>query len=207
MAYTTKDQICAAALSILGEPTATPFTVTTGSVRDLTCQLHYPAALEHCLAYHRWDFATKISVLTLTATQPSQAPADFPFAYNIPSDMLRFHEIILTDGTKLESFKRIGIYIFLDANSYAGKVIYTLNDILPSLMPGTFADCLVYELAKRMAPILCQSPQLMEQMAGNHAQTFTRAITAETRQTLSNENNSPLAQAQASSLYQARFRR
>lgn len=206
MSYATKDDLCNAALNFLGEPDATPFSGGT-TVRDKACQRHYQQALESVLTYHRWDFATAVAALTIKATQPTHKPADFPSAYTIPTDCLRFQEVILSHGLPLTHFRIIGTTLFLDNAEYLGKIIYTLNDIAVTAMPGIFADCLMMELCKRIAPMICQSPQLMEQMNAHYAQTFSKAIAAETRQTQSAENSSPLALAYKSELYASRFRR
>lgn len=206
MSYATKDDLCNAALNFLGEPDATPFTGGT-SVRDKACQRHYQQALESVLTLHRWDFATAVAALTLESSQPSQKPADFPSAYTIPTDCLRFQEVILTNGQQLTHFRIIGTNLFLDNIEYTGKIIYTVNDIAVTAMPGIFADCLMMELCKRIAPMICQSPQLMEQMNAQYAQTFGRAIAAETRMTQSAENTSPISLARRTELFQSRFHR
>ena len=209
MPYADIDALCNAALNYLGEPDATPFDEDAPgtTVRDRACQRHYTNALQSVLFHHRWDFATVIAELALTDPQPDPAPDDFPHAYALPSDCLRFHEIILTNGTRLTHFRRIGTNIFLDSDSYLGKIIYTIDDIAPPDMPPSFADCVMMELAKRIAPSIVQNPQLMEKLAGHPRETFARAIATETRETQSNENSSPLALAHQSSVFLSRFRR
>ena len=206
MAYSTKNDLCNAALNYLGEPDATPFTGGT-TVRDIACARHYDNALQTVLTHHRWDCATSVAALTLTATQPTHAPADFPYSYDIPSTCLRFQEVILSNGLKLLDFKIIGKKLFLNANSYVGKIIFTLNDLAVTDMPPTFADCVMLELCKRIAPAITQNPQIMEQMAAHHREAFSKALTTETRNTRSNENASPLSIAHQSSVFLSRFQR
>ena len=207
MSYATKDDLCNAALNFLGEPAAAPFDGSGTTVRDKACQRHYQQALESVLTYHRWDFATALAPLAIADPQPDDVPADFPHAYDMPEDCLRFQELRLSNGQIQTFFRIIGAYLYLDADSYEGKIIYTLNDIAVTAMPGIFADCLMMELCKRIATSVCKSPQIMEQMNAQHAQTFARAIAAETRQTQSAEHTSPLALAYRSELFQSRFRR
>lgn len=204
MPYATKDDLCNAALNLLGEPDATPFTGGT-SLRDKSLQRHYDSALEFVLTMHRWDFATVMTELEILDPQPTVTPPAYPFAYDFPTDKLRFQRIALAYGEDLKNFEIVGDKLFLDRDNYKGVLYYTSNDIQPSEMPTMFADCLVLEIAKRVAPMLTQNPQLMEQMAGHYRETFGKTTTAETRQTQSGENSSPMAHAMQSGLYRSRF--
>lgn len=206
MSYASKNDLCNAALNYLGEPDATPFTGGT-TTRDVACSRHYDAALQTVLTHHRWDFATRLAPLAADDPQPDDVPADFPSAYSLPEDCLRFQEVILSNGQRLTHFRIIGTKLFLETDSYEGNIIYTINDVATTAMPSTFADCVMMELCKRIAPAIVQNPQLMEQMAAHHREAFSKAIATETRTTQSNENSSPLALAYQSTLYQSRFRR
>ena len=206
MPFPSKDDLANAALNILGEPDATPFTGGT-STRDTSIRRHYDSALEHVLTMFRWDFATKFPKLILADPQPDDVPPVFPHAYDLPTDCLRVQTITTEAGLLVTQFQLAGTYIFLDTDEHDDSSVlqYTTNDIEPSAMPTVFSDCLVYELAKRIAPMLTQSPQLLEQMNALHSQAFAKATTAEARQTTSGENTSPLALARNSGLFRARF--
>jgi hypothetical protein len=206
MAYATKDALCNAALNFLGEPDATPFTGGT-TVRDVACSRHYDQALQHVLMLHRWDFATDLHTLAAVSSQPSNKPADFPVAYTLPSDYLRLQEIILSTGFRKNTFRLLGSYLWLETTGIVGKIVYTKNDVATTAMPSTFADCVMMELCKRMAPMLTQDAQKMEQMHAQHRETFAHATAAETRMSRSNENTSPLDLAYQSEVFLSRFRR
>jgi hypothetical protein len=204
MPFSTKDDLCNAALNMLGEPDATPFTGGT-TVRDASLRRHYDSALEHVLTMHRWDFATILAELTILDPQPTTVPPLYPYGYECPADKLRLQKITLSNGEDLKCFEVVGTTLFLDRDAYEGVIYYTSNDIEPADMPTMFSDCLVLEIAKRIAPMLTQNPQLMEQMASHHREAFAKATTAEARQTQSGENSTPLAIARQSALYQTRF--
>lgn len=206
MPFSTKDDLANAALNILGEPDATPFTGGT-STRDTSIRRHYDSALEHVLTMFRWDFATVLAKLILSDPQPDDAPPVFPHAYDKPADCLRLHTITTKAGQLVTHFQLAGSHLFLDSDEHDDTSVlqYTTNDILPAAMPTIFSDCLVYELAKRIAPMLTQSPQLLEQMHSLHREAFAKATTAEARQTTSGENTSPLLLAKNSGLYRSRF--
>ena len=206
MPYASKNDLCNAALNYLGEADATPFTGGT-TVRDAACSRHYDNALQHVLMLHRWDFATALHPLEAEDPQPDETPADFPYAYTLPEDYLRLQEVLLSNGTTLKSFRILGTFLWLDADTYEGHVVYTQIDTPTTAMPSTFADCVMLELAKRIAPMLTQDPQKVEQMHAHHRETFAHATAAETRMSKSNENSSPLAIAHQSGVYLSRFRR
>lgn len=204
MPFATKDALANAALNLLGEPDATPFTGGT-TVRDTTINRHYDSALETVLTHHRWDFATKLFALDMLSSQPTVHPALFPKAYELPDDLLRIHHIELDNGILINQFQILGTSLFLDGTDLEGHIQYTSNDIAVTAMPTLFADCLVLELAVRCAPMLTQNPSLQEQIKAHHREAFSRATTTETRQTQSNENSSPLAIARTCGTYLARF--
>jgi len=206
MPFSTKDDLANAALNILGEPDATPFTGGT-STRDTSIRRHYDSALEHVLTMFRWDFNTKLTKLALADPQPDDVPPVFPHAYDLPTDCLRLQTITTEAGNQVTHFQLAGTYIYLDTDEHDDSTVlqYSTNDIEPAAMPTSFSDCLVYELAKRIAPMLTQSPQILEQMNALHSQAFAKATTAEARQTTSGENTSPILLARNSGLYRSRF--
>lgn len=204
MSAATKNDLCNRALSFLGEPTATPFTGGT-TLRDRECAAHYEAARDEVLTHHRWDFATKLFALTLADPQPAHVPADFPFAYHLPDEMLRFQEIIMVDGRRVEFFKILGSHLFLAVNELEGHIAYTASDIEPEEMMPVARECVAYALAIRIAEQLTGNPNKTEQMRAHLASAYQRALTTDSRQTGSRENMDPLLLARQSGSYRSRY--
>lgn len=204
--FADKDSLCNAALSLLGEPPATPFTGGT-TVRDSTCALHYPQALAKILTEHRWDFATTLHALEIADPQPSPCPFDYPIAYPLPEDCMRILSIRHKNGARIEDFRKLGTTIFLDAEYQTGDIHleYLADDPSPSAMPHAFADCVVHLLAARLATHLLQNPNATEQHLAHYREALSRAATTETRETQSNENFTILHFAQQSGSHLARF--
>lgn len=205
MSDEAKDLLCNRALSFLGEPTAAPFAGNGTSIRDAQCRAHYEAARDEVLTHHRWDFATALFPLAILDPQPATVPAHFPKAYELPEDMLRFHEVRLSTGYILEHFTLMGSYLFAESATLEGNIIYTTSTIEPEAMSAIARECVTYALAIRIGESLTNDPSKVEQMRGHLAQAFQRAITTDSRQTGSNENMDPLTLARRCGTYRARY--
>lgn len=203
MSAAEKDNVCKRALSLIGEPPASPFTGGT-TLRDIECVTHYTSALQDVLTHHRWDFATRMHELEL-ATEPSVVPPHLPHAYTLPTNSLRFHEVILTDGRTLDHFRIIDELLFTDNAELEGVLFYTVNTAEPEDMPPMVVECLVYALAQRLAASTTQNPNLTEQMRAYLASAYSRAITTDSRQTGSNDYVSIPALLSQTGIYQSRF--
>jgi hypothetical protein len=202
-----RDALCNRALSFLGEPPARPFESPTGTtVRDRACQAHYEAARDEVFTHHRWDFATALFPIAKTTPQPTNKPADFPIAYNLPTDMLRFQDVLLEGGGRLEHFTIIGNTLWTNDDNLTGHIAYTTSSIEPAAMPPVARECVAYALAIRIAPIVTQNQNKTEQMRAHLAQAYIRAVTTDSRQTGSRENMDPLLLARASGSYRSRYR-
>lgn len=205
--FSTKDDLCNAALSLLGEPTATPFTGGL-TIRDTTCRIHYPQVLARVLKAHRWDFATILHELALSDPQPGIAPFSFPYAYELPAGILRLLDIVHSSGQRIEKFRRVGTLLFLDQEFTTPGDLhleYVADDPAPADMPHDFADCVVSLLASRLATHLTQNPNAAEQHLTHYREALSAIATIETRETRSNENFSILDIAYNSGSHQARY--
>ena len=206
MSNATRDALCNRALSLLGEPPATPFAGPGTTLRDITCRAHYEAARDEVFSHHRWDFCTALFPLALADPQPAEAPAQFSHAYDLPPYSLRFQEARLANGNRLEHFAILGNYLFTDNEELEGHILHTTSALDPEDMPPIARECVTYALAARIAEALTQSPNKVEQMRAHLAQAYTRAITTDARQTGSKENMDPLLLARESGSYRSRYR-
>lgn len=206
MSDATKDALCNRALSFLGEPSASPFLEDGQTLRDRECRAHYEAARDEVLTHHRWDFATALFALDLNNNQPALKPADFPFAYQVPDDMLRFHEVLLENGQRLETFRILGAHLWAPYDDLAGNIVYTTNVLEPEEMSPVAQECIAYALAIRIAEQLTGNPNKTEQMRAHLAAAYARAITTDARQTSSNENLDPLTLARRCGAFRSRYR-
>lgn len=206
MSDAARDALCNRALSFLGEPTATPYDGPGTTLRDVQCRAHYEAARDEVFSHHRWDFSTKLFPLALADPQPAEVPAQFAHAYDLPTDSLRFQEVRLGDGNRLEHFAIIGNYLFTDNAELTGHILYTSADVEPEDMTPIARECVAYALAIRIGEALTQSPNKVEQMRSHLASAYARAITTDSRQTGSRENMDPLLLARAAGSYRSRYR-
>lgn len=205
MSAATKNDLCNRALSLLGEPPATPFTGGS-TIRDRECVAHYEAARDEVLTHHRWDFAKKGFALTLVLPAPADAPPNFPHAYQMPANCLRFREVDLVGGQRLESFERMGAYLYAASDDLDGLIYYTTSEIEPEQMSSVARECVAYALAVRIGETVAQNPQKVQQMQILLDRAYMRAITTESRETGSNEYRDPLVIARQCGTYRARYR-
>lgn len=205
MSAATKNDLCNRALSLLGEPPATPFTGGT-TIRDRECVAHYEAARDEVLTHHRWDFAKKGFALDLVTPAPANSPPNYPHAYAMPTDCLRFHEVELQDGSRLEQFAKMGQYLYAAYDNLSGTIFYTSSQIEPEEMSSVARECVAYALAVRIGELVSQNPQKVAQMQNLLDRAYMRAITTESRETGSNEYRDPLSTARQCGTYRARYR-
>lgn len=152
----TKEEICSAALVLIGENTITSFTDgTTGS--NIAGAL-YTGIKRSALSSFPWTFATTDESLGAVASE--EPLTRWAYAYLIPAEpeCLRIIGVFVND--KPEAFDRRGEYVFLDVDANSLPVISYIFDAGEDRFPPDFAWALTLDLAIAFANSLDRSDRV-----------------------------------------------
>lgn len=159
----TKVSICNMALSLLGSKSTIQNIDDDTSTEARVCKTHYDQALETCLSYADWSFATKTATSALMSADP---PGDWAYAYAYPADCIRLTEIIPAAGRQSDrkpfeiatiSGQRV---ILTDEESPTWRYVYRNTN--PALYSPPFVDAMVAQLAYRISMQLTRKIDLMK---------------------------------------------
>jgi len=172
------------ALLAIGEATLTSLTEATEARRVLDEVYNRgDGAIKYCLEQGLWNFAMRaVAVSSSTSVTPDFG---FQFAFDLPSDFVRLDMISGGEsfGAPLTQYEFEGSYIY--ANVTTLYMRYVSDDASwgadLAKWPETFADCVGFYLASRIAPRLKNDVDTRELKAEMRA-VFAHARSKDTSQ-------------------------
>jgi hypothetical protein len=164
---TTDIDICARALIMIGAEPITSF--ADGTTESKVASNLYSDTIKNILSAYRWRFASKQTQLSRLTDTPD---ARWDSAYQLPSDMLSLHTIIVND--KPIKYNRYGDMAYCNATStdkvYADYTYYDEGATNPAIFfPAYFIYTAELTLASLFAFAVAQNTELsvaLEQKAG-----------------------------------------
>ena len=164
---TTDIDICARALIMIGAEPITSF--TDGTTESKVASNLYTDTIKNLIASYRWRFASKQTQLSRLTDAPD---AIWDSAYQLPSDILSLHKVIVNDRTI--KYDRYGDMVYCNAVStdkvYADYTFYDEGATNPAILfPAYFIYLAELTLASIFAFAVAQNSELavaLENKAG-----------------------------------------
>ena len=189
----TKSDICNKALTLIGAAPIVNIDDDTNQARVLSNV--YETALRSVLAECKWNFATKRSLLSVSAATPDWSYTGESYVYQKPADLIRIFETNDDDATWREE----GEYILSDTTGLGIKYVYYLDN--PGKYPPYFVDAFVDRLCSDIAYMIVNSSTLgdkyklsyesisLPKAQAANAQTGTQQSSKDTAWELAKYNN------------------
>ena len=164
---TTDIDICARALIMIGAEPITSF--ADGTTESKIASNLYSDTIKNILSAYRWRFASKQTQLSRLTDAPD---AIWDSAYQLPSDILSLHKVIVNDRTI--KYDRYGDMVYCNAVStdkvYADYTFYDEGATNPAILfPAYFIYLAELTLASIFAFAVAQNSELavaLENKAG-----------------------------------------
>ena len=156
---TTKIDICARALVMIGAQPITSF--TDGSTEALVANNVYEDITQASLTRHKWRFATNQKTLSLLTNTPV---GRYDYAYQVPTnpEVLQINTITVNDY--VIPYARYQDYIYVDGYGSANKLIMDyIYRVDEAYFPPHFILALEYELASIFAGSVARDSAMIKQ--------------------------------------------
>jgi hypothetical protein len=147
-------QICNQALERLGSSRILSLEDATAEARF--CKLFYPATRDEVLRSHRWNFATKRTVLSRLSDAPIFG---WSVQYQLPIDFLRLLQLNRWRESEARSLHEIEGNKLL-TNEQEGQLKYIARVTDANLFDALFIEALALKLASKLAKPLTNSNSL-----------------------------------------------
>lgn len=160
---TTDHQLANLALGFVGQRQFLD-SLNEDSEEGECCAIYYPLARDSCLKARAWRFATRRSVLALSA----ETRTDWDYVYTAPNNLLTAHEIYTGIRNPPHS-RRIPFALELNdagtghlilTDQEQAELIYTAQLNIVALWPADFVEAVAWRLACYLALALPVKPQL-----------------------------------------------
>lgn len=187
------------ALAKLGQPQLTPKVYAEQLNQPAqACKLFFGQARDSLLRRHNWSFAMELF------QSKGEQDGTGKWQHHIPVESNRIVTVMEPGGSKIEHYTIAGRRIICGhANIW---VAFVMKEPAMEFWDALFTECVVVRLAAYLAGSICQNPSLENQLVQQLEQTiFPRAITADAREVLSNENHVGVKNLMSSLLLQARL--
>lgn len=145
------------------------------SQEAIFCKMHYNTVKQNALSSFPWGFASKLVELALL---PDKGTHMYPFCYQMPVDCL--YPTRLSDDQESDgyfNYQIIGEQI--RCRLKPAWLQYVCNFYDTTKMPAYFVDILVYGLAKKIAMVNRNDPNMVTLMAGLFDEAMGNGITAD----------------------------
>lgn len=198
----TETEVCNLALSEIGAKLISNYEEdSTEEAR--ACRLHFAQTRDGLLRRHQWNFAQVRADLSQDATAPV---SDWDSAWTLPADCVRLislpsdspykpHQEFALEGRKV-----------LVRDLDAVTILYVSNAVPVTDWDPLFIDALSLALAGKLAKSIAHDVAMSQAADARFAQlALPAAVTADARETQSNENHGPAWRRAKSSVVGARF--
>jgi len=156
---TTKIDICARALVMIGAQPITSF--TDGSTEALVANNIYEDITRAALTRHKWRFATNQKQISLLSNTPV---GRYDYAYQVPTnpEVLQINTVTVNDY--VIPYARYQDYIYVNTYGSTSKLIMDyIYRVDESYFPPHFILALEYELAAIFAGSVARDAKMIEQ--------------------------------------------
>jgi hypothetical protein len=156
------EDICNRALSRIGETVQITELETDTSLAGRVCRLWYDHLRLSLLEWREWQFAERISTLTLAGGQTDDR---WEYVYNEPTGLIAARGFVV-EGRRLlaaherPEFARKPGYILTDLAD--AKLIYTFDQITVTRFPPLFAEALISRLAAELSSAMPNKSSLRD---------------------------------------------
>jgi hypothetical protein len=200
----TETDVCNLALSEIGAKLVSNYEEdSTEEAR--ACRLHFTQTRDALLRRHQWNFAQVRADLSALEDEPV---SDWDTAWTLPADCVRVislpsdspykpHQEFAVEGRKV-----------LTRDLSTLTLLYVSNAVPVTEWDPLFIDALSLALAQKLAKTIAHDTGMASAAAAAFAQlALPAAVTADARETQSNENHGPAWHRAKSSVIAARFNR
>ena len=194
--HPTIEEICNLALAKLGQYSINY--IYDNSEQARLCRMALPLARRQVLRAHNWNFATRFA--QLLPNSDSHA-VKYPYAHDLPAKWIRHIRMWADEerGAKAERFNIAGQVVHSEYEHLYEEYIEDACD--PNLWDVGFVECVATLLAAKIAPGITGSRRLGMELQQEYLRTvLPDAITADSQDDRSNENN-PTLERLRESLY------
>lgn len=187
------------ALAKLGQPLLSDGVYKAASGQPAqACALFFRQAATTLLRRHPWSFA--IDLFQSKGEQDGMGH----WLHVMPEECNRVLSVMEPGGVKVEHYSIAGRRIVCAREAVWVSFVHREPPL--AFWDGLFTECVVLRLAAYLAGAICQNPGLENQLISELEQVvFPRAITADSREVLSNENHVGTGNLMSSLLLQARL--
>jgi hypothetical protein len=198
----TETEVCNLALSEIGAKLVSNYE-SDATEEARACRLHFAQTRDSLLRRHQWNFAQVRANLSEDATAPI---SDWDAAWTLPADCVRLISLPSdSEYTPHQEFALEGRKV-LTRDLDAVTILYVSNAVPVTDWDPLFIDALSLALAGKLAKSIAHDVAMSQAADARFAQlALPAAVTADARETMSNENHGPAWRRAKSGVVGARF--
>ncbi len=169
--------ICNLALSYLGLSSIA--SMTEASAEAIQCNMHFDNARDFVLRDYTWNFATKR--VTLAESGTITPPAEWAYAYSVPSDCLWARQIVVGSPMPAAEFalEVVGTGRVLYTNESPAILQYTARISETTLFDPMFIEALAWKMAAQICMPMTRDKSLMQMAMNMYVNNLAQAQRAD----------------------------